>query len=90
MEFGFLGNYFQTWLACYQDKQLTIRINVILSSLTKREKQVVDEVIKGATNKQVAQVLNITERTVKEHMSSIFHKLKVRDRMQLMLAVKGH
>ena len=61
-----------------------------LSSLTKREKQVVDEVIKGATNKQVAQVLNITERTVKEHMSSIFHKLKVRDRMQLMLAVKGH
>ncbi len=63
---------------------------MILSSLTKREKQVVDEVIKGATNKQVAQVLNITERTVKEHMSSIFHKLKVRDRMQLMLAVKGH
>ncbi len=61
-----------------------------LSCLTKREKQVVDEVTKGATNKQVAQVLNITERTVKEHMSSIFNKLRVRDRMQLMLAVKGH
>ncbi|AXV64604.1 MULTISPECIES: response regulator transcription factor [Pseudoalteromonas] len=61
-----------------------------LSCLTKREKQVVDHVVTGATNKQVAQTLHITERTVKEHMSSIFNKLKVRDRMQLMLAVKGH
>jgi len=60
-----------------------------LDSLTKRERQVVDIVVTGATNKQVANQLNITERTVKEHMSSVFNKLKVRDRMHLMLAVKG-
>lgn len=60
-----------------------------LALLTKRERQVVDIVVTGASNKVVAKQLNITERTVKEHMSSIFNKLKVRDRMQLMLAVKG-
>jgi len=58
--------------------------------LTKRERQVVDIVVTGATNKQAAESLNITERTIKEHMSSIFNKLKVRDRIQLMLVVKGH
>lgn len=61
-----------------------------MQSLTKRERQVVDIVITGATNKQAAEYLNITERTIKEHMSSIFNKLKVRDRIQLMLTVKGH
>ncbi|TMN71486.1 DNA-binding response regulator [Pseudoalteromonas sp. S1727] len=60
-----------------------------LTLLTKRERQVVDIVITGASNKAVANQLNITERTVKEHMSSIFNKLQVRDRMQLMLAIKG-
>jgi len=60
-----------------------------LDVLTKRERQVVDIVVTGATNKQAAESLNITERTIKEHMSSIFNKLKVRDRIQLMLAVKG-
>ncbi|MBB1441938.1 response regulator transcription factor [Pseudoalteromonas sp. SG43-3] len=61
-----------------------------LDLLTKRERQVVDIVVTGATNKQAAESLNITERTIKEHMSSIFNKLKVRDRIQLMLVVKGH
>ncbi|WP_415636493.1 response regulator transcription factor [Pseudoalteromonas distincta] len=61
-----------------------------LNLLTKRERQVVDIVVTGATNKQAAESLNITERTIKEHMGSIFNKLKVRDRIQLMLVVKGH
>ena len=61
-----------------------------LELLTKRERQVVDIVVTGATNKQAAESLSITERTIKEHMGSIFNKLKVRDRIQLMLVVKGH
>lgn len=61
-----------------------------LDLLTKTERQVVDIVVTGATNKQAAESLNITERTIKEHMGSIFNKLKVRDRIQLMLVVKGH
>ncbi|WP_404338817.1 LuxR C-terminal-related transcriptional regulator [Pseudoalteromonas mariniglutinosa] len=71
-------------------QHLTYQHHCDLSCLTKREHQVVDIVVTGATNKQVANQLAITERTVKEHLSSVFNKLNVKDRMQLMLAVKGN
>lgn len=61
----------------------------ILATLTLREKEVVHKVLKGYSNKMVARELNITERTVKEHMSSIFSKLKVHDRLQLMSKIYG-
>ena len=69
------------------EKQQTERPD--LSMLTEREREVTMEVIKGALNKQVADKLNITERTVKAHLASVFAKLGVRDRMQLMLKVRG-
>jgi len=56
-----------------------------LNQLTAREKAVAKEVAKGATNKEIARSLNITERTVKAHLGSIFNKLNVRDRLQLVL-----
>ena len=46
------------------------------------------EVAKGATNKEVARALDITERTVKAHLGSAFGKLGVRDRLQLVLRLK--
>lgn len=61
----------------------------ILSPLTLREREVVNVVLTGASNKQIAKELNITERTVKEHLSSVFTKLHVSDRLQLMLKVHG-
>ncbi len=84
------GQLLSNLVGVLSNQQIHYQHNCDLTCLTNREKQVVDEVVTGATNKQVAQKLNITERTVKEHMSSIFNKLHVRDRMQLMLAVKGH
>lgn len=60
-----------------------------LSCLTERERAVAEAVCSGASNKQVARQLNITERTVKAHLSSIFEKLGVRDRMHLLLHVRG-
>lgn len=60
-----------------------------LARLTPREKAVVDAVIAGKTNKEVARLLNITERTVKAHLGAIFEKLAVRDRLQLVLLVTG-
>ncbi|WP_458734624.1 response regulator transcription factor [Zobellella taiwanensis] len=60
-----------------------------LSTLTERERQVTAEVLKGASNKRIALELDITERTVKAHLSSIFEKLGARDRMHLMLLVRG-
>ncbi|QKV57525.1 MAG: response regulator transcription factor [Dechloromonas sp.] len=42
-----------------------------------------------AANKEIATRLEITERTVKAHLSAIFEKLGVRDRLQLSLRVNG-
>ena len=60
-----------------------------LSMLTEREHEVTELVIQGKSNKEVANQLNITDRTVKAHLASIFKKLDVQDRMQLMLKVRG-
>jgi len=60
-----------------------------LDALTPRERSVAIEVARGATNKEVARRLDITERTVKAHLSAAFEKLGVRDRLQLVLALKG-
>ena len=60
-----------------------------LADLSPREAQVAKAVARGSTNKEVARALGITERTVKAHVSAIFNKLAVRDRLQLSLLVNG-
>lgn len=57
--------------------------------LTEREQQVACLVADGASNKEVARQLGVTERTVKDHLSHIFSKLQVHDRVQLALHVHG-
>lgn len=59
------------------------------ASLTERERQVAAAVAGGASNKEVARELGITERTVKAHVGAILDKLGVRDRLQLSLVVLG-
>lgn len=58
------------------------------SLLSAREREVVEVVATGASNKEIARLLNITERTVKAHLSAIFQKLGVRDRLHLALALR--
>jgi len=60
-----------------------------LAGLTPRERDVALIVAGGASNKEVARRLDITPRTVKAHMGTIFEKLHVRDRLQLVLALRG-
>lgn len=60
-----------------------------LASLTPRERDIVNLLAEGATNKQVAQELDITERTVKGHLSNVFMKLGVPDRLKLVLFLNG-
>lgn len=57
--------------------------------LSEREVQVARLVASGASNREVAEQLSITERTVKAHMSAIFEKLGLRDRLQLSLHING-
>lgn len=56
-----------------------------LERLTERERVVALAVADGQSNKEVARRLEISDRTVKSHLSAIFRKLEVRDRMQLVL-----
>lgn len=53
-----------------------------IKELTKRELEVLVLVSEGMFNKEIADKLNISERTVKNHISSIFKKIDVADRTQ--------
>jgi len=57
------------------------------SGLTDREKEVARTLARGASNKEIARSLDITERTVKAHVGAVLEKLQVRDRLQLSLIV---
>lgn len=51
-------------------------------TLTPREIEVLQQVVEGATNKEIAEVLCITENTVKIHLRNILEKLQVQNRIQ--------
>ena len=53
-----------------------------IDSLTSRELEVLIQVANGMFNKEIATSLNISERTVKNHISNIFKKIDVSDRTQ--------
>lgn len=53
--------------------------------LTDREQQVAEAVCRGLSNKAIGNELDISERTVKLHLTSTFSKLGIKDRMQLLL-----
>jgi DNA-binding NarL/FixJ family response regulator len=53
--------------------------------LTPRERQVIDRVVAGYTNKDVAKEFSISEQTVKHHLTNIFDKLGVSNRLELVL-----
>lgn len=61
-----------------------------IASLTNRELEVLIQVANGLFNKEIATSLNITERTVKNHISNIFKKIDVSDRTQAaVFAIKN-
>jgi DNA-binding NarL/FixJ family response regulator len=64
-----------------------VKPNLWLEKISKREAEVVAAVATGASNKLVAKQLDISERTVKAHLSAIFEKLGVKDRLKLVLLV---
>lgn len=59
------------------------------AKLSEREAEVARLVAAGASNKEIARDLSIAERTVKAHLTAIFEKLGLRDRLQLSLRING-
>lgn len=56
-----------------------------MSSLTQRERQIVSAMVGGASNKEIAEALSVSEQTVKNHLSRIFEKCGVSNRTELAL-----
>jgi len=60
----------------------------LLEKLTAREKEVAELLKNGLIYNEIAQQLNISSRTVKAHAHSIYNKLDIKDRLELVLLLK--
>jgi DNA-binding NarL/FixJ family response regulator len=60
------------------------------AGLTQREGEVLDLVRSGLSNRAIARQLRISERTVKAHLTNIFQRIGVQDRMQAALWAQRH
>jgi two-component system nitrate/nitrite response regulator NarL len=61
-----------------------------MEELTSREREVIELVGEGLKNKQIAERLFISETTVTHHLSSVFSKLDVSDRLELIIYAFRH
>lgn len=61
-----------------------------IEAITKREREVLTLIAQGMSNKEIASVLSIAEKTVKTHVSSILSKLNLADRTQAALFAVKH
>lgn len=71
-------------------RELPSRGDDRLRRVTPRERQIVELLSAGASNKEIAKRLNVTERTVKAHLTAIFRKLGLSGRLQLALFALEH
>ncbi len=62
----------------------------IFAPLTGREVEILDCIARGKSNKQIARDLNISDQTVKNHITSILKKLQVNDRTQAVVYAFKH
>jgi two-component system nitrate/nitrite response regulator NarL len=56
-----------------------------LDQLTERERQILDHVAAGLSNKEIGQKLHLAEKTVKHYMTNVLQKLQVRNRVEVAL-----
>lgn len=66
-----------------EPKEMAEPLPTALSLLTERQREVAELLAQGESNKIIGRKLNIANRTVKAHLSAIFEKLMVTDRVQL-------
>ncbi len=73
-----------------EEKEPVADMDSRLNRLTRRERDIVGELGVGATNKEIAQKLAVTERTVKAHLTAAFRKLETPGRLQAALLMVEH
>ncbi|MCG7449899.1 response regulator transcription factor [Corynebacterium kefirresidentii] len=79
------GPVLQTYRAAIARGQLSARERQGLSLVTRREREVLALIARGATNAEIAREMVIADTTVKTHISSLLSKLAARDRVALVL-----
>lgn len=79
-------DFVQALIVNASEKQQVTAVNLDL--LTPKELEVAQKVSQGMTNKEVAIALDITERTIKTHLTHIYEKLNISDRLSLALMFK--
>ncbi|MBF6614459.1 MAG: response regulator transcription factor [Chloroflexi bacterium] len=62
----------------------------VFAPLTTREVEILDCIARGNSNKEIARILNISDQTVKNHITSILRKLAVNDRTQAVIYALRH
>jgi len=72
-----------------QQKNAEQKVDAI-ASLSHREEQILRQVSRGLSNKEIGENLGITEKTVKHYMTNILQKLQVRNRVEAALMMQGH
>lgn len=74
----------QSWIPQEVASRLAARKS--FEALTPREVEVLEQLAKGLANKEIADVLRISEHTVKDHLKNILGKLRVADRTEAVTA----
>ncbi|MEH7013817.1 response regulator transcription factor [Neobacillus niacini] len=75
-------------LISYHQQQTESKPNE--NDLTGREKEVLSELVKGLSNKEIAKALCISDKTVKIHINKIFKKINVKSRSQAIIYAVRH
>ena len=74
-----------TSILLHSNNQATENQSSLLERLSKRESVILKALERGLTNKQIADELFLSEKTIKHYMTSIMQKLKVRNRVEAAL-----
>lgn len=83
----------RAWLSRFVDSILgsrALRRRVDVGRLSRREQEVLDALLENLANKEIAARLNVSERTVKFHVSNVLAKFAIRRRADLILHFSQH
>lgn len=80
------------WVARARDElgRIGLRRAVVTEGLTPAQQRVAELAANGATNREIAQTLHMSGRTVESHLTKIYAELKIRSRAQLAGALAAH
>jgi len=87
---GLAKKLLQEFARLKQQEKPVVNVETTMENLSAREREVLEQVSRGATNKEIAAALYISENTVNYHMKNILSKLHLRNRAEVVGWALGH